>query len=144
MYWSSRNYIKEFVIGVLDETGEPPTLHDVFSEIKFERERGDTRRKYQEASLNKIENVVEELGPILGNRKSFPLTELFNIPLVIEVDKLSMQSERFLIAYLLLALIEIRKANNIRGNPSIDRKPVFVFYDEAATLFNPQLDFSDR
>lgn len=144
LYWSSRNYIKESVIGVLEDTGDTPTLYDVFSEIKFQNERGETRKRYQEASLNKVENVVEEIGPILGNRRSFPLTELFSTPLVIEVDKLSLQSERFFIAYLILSLLEIRKARSIRGNPGLDRDSAFVFYDESATLFSPQMDFSEK
>jgi len=143
LYWSSRNYIGEYVIDIYDETGEFPTLYDVFSTIKSENERGETRRRYQEASLNKLKNAVEEL-PMLCCKRSFPLDELFSTSLVIQTDKLSSQSERFLEAYLLLALVEIRKARSIRGNPAIDRDSIYVYSDESASLFNPQLDYSEK
>ncbi|MEM3040991.1 MAG: DUF87 domain-containing protein, partial [Nitrososphaerota archaeon] len=121
LYYSSRNYIKEFVINVR-ETKQTPTIFDVYYAIKAKSERGQTRENYNQASLNKIENIVEELDQCFSCKGSFPLSELLSIPLAIEVDQLSAQSERFLVAYLLLALIETRKAESIRGNPGIDEK----------------------
>lgn len=143
LYYSSRNYIKEFVINVR-ETKQTPTIFDVYYAIKAKSERGQTRENYNQASLNKIENIVEELDQCFSCKGSFPLSELLSIPLAIEVDQLSAQSERFLVAYLLLALIETRKAESIRGNPGIDEKSLFVFVDEASQLFNPQIDNSEK
>lgn len=144
LYYSSRNYIKEFVITLLEETKQTPTIFDVYYSIKSKTERGQTRANYHDASLNKIQNIVEELGPFFSCKKSFPLEQLLDIPIAIEVDQLSMQSERFLVAFFLLAIIEMRKAKSIRGNPAIDEDSIFVFIDEAANLWNPQLDSSER
>jgi hypothetical protein len=144
LYYSSRNYIKEFVITLLEDTRQTPTIFDVYYSIKSKAERGQTRANYHDASLNKIQNIVEELGPCFSCKKSFPLEQLLDVPIAIEVDQLSMQSERFLVAFFLLAIIEMRKAKSIRGNPAIDEESIFIFVDEAANLWNPQLDNSDR
>lgn len=144
LYYSSRNYIKEYVINILEETKQTPTIFDVYHAIKSKSERGQTRSNYHDASLNKIENIVEELGPCLSCKKSFPFNDLLNVSLAIEVDQLSMQSERFLIAFFLLVLVETRKAESIRGNPGLDDSSIFVFVDEAANLWNSQLDSSER
>lgn len=144
LYYSSRNYIKEFVISLLEETGQVPTIFDLYYEMKSKVERGQTRANYHDASLNKIENLVEELGLFFSCKRSFPIKKLLDIPLVIEIDNLSQQSQRFFIAFFLLTLIELRKAEGIRGNPALDRDSIFIFIHEAATLWNAQLDFSDR
>lgn len=143
IYYSSRNYIKEHIISVL-ESGRTPTIYDVYYSMKSKIEKGSTRTNYHDTSLNKIENIVEELSTFFSCRKSFPMRELLSTPLVIEVDTLSMQSERFLIAYFLLSIIEMRRAESVRGNPELDEESLFVFVDEAASLWNPQLDFSER
>lgn len=144
IYYSSRNFIKEFVINLYDETKEIPTIFDVFNEIKNKNERGQTRGNYKEASLNKIENVVDELADCFSCKKSFPFSQLLHTNLVIEVDGLSSQSERFLLAYLLLASLESQKVNSVRGNPSLDKDSIFFFAGEAASIWAPQLDFSER
>lgn len=144
LYYSSRNYIKEFVISLLEETGQTPTIFDLYSAMKSKVERGQTRASYHDASLNKIENLVEELGSFFNCKKSFPIKKLLDLPLVIEIDNLSQQSQRFFIAFFLLTLVELRKAEDIRGNPALDQDSIFIFIHEAATLWNAQLDFSDR
>lgn len=144
LYYSSRNYIKEFVITLLEETKQTPTIFDVYYSIKSKAERGQTRANYHDASLNKIQNIVEELGPCFSCKKSFSFEQLLDVPIAIEVDQLSMQSERFLVAFFLLAIIEMRKAKSIRGNPELDKESIFLFVDEAANLWNPQLDNSER
>ena len=144
LYYSSRNYIKEFVITLLEDTKQTPTIFDVYYSIKSKAERGQTRANYHDASLNKIQNIVEELGPCFSCKKSFSFEQLLDVPIAIEVDQLSMQSERFLVAFFLLAIIEMRKAKSIRGNPELDKDSIFIFVDEAANLWNPQLDNSER
>lgn len=144
LYYSSRNYIKEFAISVLQDTKQIPTIFDIYNAMKSKVERGQTRANYHDASMNKIENLVEELGGCFSCQRSFPLKELLKVPLAIEVDELSMQSERFLTAFLLLALLEMRKAQSIRGNPALDGESLFLFIDEASSLWNPQLDRSEK
>lgn len=144
IYHSSRNFIKEFVINLLEETKETPLIFDVLNSMKNRNERGQTRGNYREASLNKLENLVEELSDCFSCKKSYPFKLLQKTSLCLETDSLSTQSERFLLAYFLLASVETRKVNSIRGNPGLDSDSLFVFADEAASLWAPQLDHSER
>ncbi|MEM4250011.1 MAG: hypothetical protein QW395_06995, partial [Candidatus Nitrosotenuis sp.] len=138
----SRNFIKKKVMELQQETKEIPSLYDVYQSMDSKRERGITNTGYRDASLNKIENLVEEL-PCFNVKKSAPMMELLNISFAIEVDRLSMQAERFLVAYFLLVLLETRKALSIRGNPGLDSESTYLFVDDASSLWNPQLDHSE-
>lgn len=139
---ASRNYIKDFMISLYKELGRVPTIFDVYYAIKGRRENTDTEKEYSAVVKNKLSNIVDELGPMLSCERSFPLDRLLKLPLVIEVDRLSIQSERFLVAWFLTAILEMHMAADTRGDPAMDSESLFVFFDEAGRMFNAALDSS--
>lgn len=144
LYYPSVYYIKEAAISIYKEKGHL-TIFDLAEFLVSMKERGQTRLGYNEASLNKLLNLTEELNGFLNCKKPFPLSQLASLPVCFEIDSLSRPVRRFVAGFFLLSEMERRKAENIRGNVSLnDPNSLAVVMDDGFEWFPPQLEYGEQ
>ncbi len=148
-YWlldASQGVINEHVAELYEEYGVfsgsnvYPTMFDLHELLKkhwVEKKYGFRGRNYMESSLNRTGKCALDLEDILNCDKGFPVEELLDKNVVLELEGLNTNSQSFLVSIILRYVFQYRISNNQRSG----LKHVFLF-DEAKTVYDRQREFS--
>jgi hypothetical protein len=140
-YQASRNYLFEFVNQQYQKGRENclVSLEKVKEAIDCSQDKEFERQRMKTVVLNRVSTLLTSLHEVLDCDEGFPVSELLNFPIVIEMDECPDAQANFLINFFLLYIFEYRKAQLHRGS----LKHVIIF-DEAHRIFYRQPQFKDE
>jgi len=128
---ASENYMMRFMDRLYKEHKEDyPTLQELFDAIDSTEEKSRRYIDYQDVVKNRLASMLIVLKNVVDCSIGFPLEELLEQPLVIELDGLRRDEANFIVEYLLAYIFAYRMANGHRGS----LRHVMVF-DEATRIF---------
>jgi len=128
---ASENYLVQFIDRLYAKHGdEYPTLKELFETIDRTHEKSRRYSEYRDVVRNRLASMLIVLDDVVDCRVGFPIEELLNHPVVIELDGLRRDEANFLVEYLLAYIFAYRMANGHRGK----LRHVIVF-DEATRIF---------
>ena len=131
-FHASENYLMDFMHELYQSyKGEGyPTLQELYERIAKTKERSRKRMDYFDVVMNRIKSLLIVLGGVVDCRVGFPIEDMLNYPVVIELDGLRRDEQNLLVELLLAYIFTYRIANGHRG----DLRHVLVF-DEATRVF---------
>jgi len=131
-FHASENYLLEFMDQLYKkhEGQGYPTLQELFDLIDKTEEKSRRYSEYRDVVRNRLASMLIVLEDIVDCRIGFPIEELLNHPVVIELDGLRRDEANFLVEFILAYIFTYRIANGHRGH----LRHVLVF-DEATRLF---------
>jgi hypothetical protein len=127
---ASENYMMQFMNRLYKEHEDYPTLGELYGAIESTDEKSRRYIEYQDVVKNRLASMLIVLKDVVDCRVGFPLEELLEHPLVIELDGLRRDEANFIVEYLLAYIFAYRMANGHRGT----LRHVIVF-DEATRVF---------
>jgi hypothetical protein len=131
-FWASENYLMQFMNQLYEnhKGKRYPTIREVYELIVSTEETSRRISEYRDVVMNRLASMLIVLKDVIDCEHGFPIEELLNYPVVIELDGLRRDEANFLVEYLLAYIFAYRIANNQRGSI----KHVLVF-DEATRVF---------
>jgi len=129
---ASENYMIQFIDRLYtrhDGKGYP-TLRELFEAIDKTEERSRRYSEYRDVVRNRLASMLIVLKDVVDCRVGFPIEELLNHPVVIELDGLRRDEANFLVEYILAYIFAYRMANGHRG-----RLRHVIVFDEATRVF---------
>jgi hypothetical protein len=137
---ASENLILEAMRRAYDaKPNSYPTFKDLHDIILLNEETGSRRAEdYKTVALNRIGSMLIILGDVLNTEASFPVHELLNENVVIELDGLRRDEANFLVDYFLAYIFCYRLANLHRGTIAH-----LLVFDEVSRLFPKGRQFSE-
>jgi len=129
---ASENYMMQFMDQLYKkyEGDNYPTLQELYEAIDKTEEKSRRYIEYQDVVRNRLASMLIVLKDVVDCRVGFPLEELLDQPIAIELDGLRRDEANFLVEYFLAYIFAYRMANSHRGN----LRHVIVF-DEATRVF---------
>jgi hypothetical protein len=128
---ASENYMMQFMDRLYKEHKEGyPTLQELYEAIENREEKSRRYIEYQDVVKNRLASMLIVLKEVVDCSMGFPLEELLEQPLVIELDGLRRDEANFIVEYLLAYIFVYRMANRHRGS----LRHVIIF-DEATRVF---------
>jgi hypothetical protein len=114
---ASENFLLEAMIRAYNsKPNSYPTLKDLHDIIQLNEQPGSRRAEdYRTVVLNRTGSMLIILGDVLDTETSFPIHELLNENVVIELDGLRRDEANFLVEYFLAYIFCYRLANLQRG-----------------------------
>jgi len=139
-FHASKNYLFEFVNEQYQKYRENGyvTLQKVMEAIENSQDKEFERQRMKTVVLNRISTLLVVCNEVLDCEEGFPIHELLNYPVVIEMDDCESDEANFLVALFLIYIFEYRKAQQHRGS----LKHVIVF-DEAHRIFYRQSEYRE-
>jgi hypothetical protein len=126
---ASENYLMQF-IDQLYQKKDYPTLQELFEAIDNAEEKSRRYIEYQDVVKNRLASMLIVFGDVVNCRVGFPIEELLDHPMVVELDGLGRDQANFLVEYLLAYIFAYRLANGHRG-----RLRHVIVFDEATRVF---------
>jgi hypothetical protein len=128
---ASENYLLDYMDQLYRKhKGEYPTLRELFEAIDKSEEKSRRYSEYRDVVRNRLASMLIVLKDVVDCRVGFPIEELLNHPVVIELDGLRRDEANFLVEYILAYVFAYRIANGHRGNLRH-----CIIFDEATRLF---------
>jgi DNA-binding PadR family transcriptional regulator len=116
-----------------------PTMFDLLDSLKahdLERKYG-REASFLESSKNRINKNLISFSETFNYDRGYSVEDLLKKNVVLEIEELNSDNQRFLLTIILRYVFQYRISNNQRGK----LKHVF-FFDEAKTVFNREREFS--
>jgi hypothetical protein len=137
-YQPSEYYLREFVVAEYEKVRESGYVHleKVKQAIEDTMERRGRREDYQTVVLNRLTTTTQVLHDLLDCEQGIPISDLLQIPLVIELDMLEETIANFLIGLFLTYILVYRQTQRHRGGLRH-----LVIFDEAQKVFYKPSDF---
>jgi len=137
-YQPSEYYLREFVIAEYEKVRDSSYVHleKVKEAIENTMERRERRESYQTVVLNRLSTLTQVLHEVLDCEQGIQISELLQIPLVIELDMLEETIANFLISLFLTYILVYRQTQRHRGGLKH-----LVIFDEAQKVFYKPSDF---
>jgi hypothetical protein len=131
-YSASENFLLDGMRRAYDaKPNGYPTFKDLRNIILLNEESLSRRAEdYKTVALNRLDSMLTILGDVLDTETSFPIHELLNENVVIELDGLRRDEANFLVEYFLAYIFCYRLANSQRG-----RICHLLTFDEASRFF---------
>ena len=131
-FHASENYLLQFMQRAYDAKPDSYPTFRALRDLILTNEEVASRRvsEYRDVCLNRIESMLLVMGDVLDTETSFPIHELLNENVVIELDGLRRDEANFLVEYFLAYIFCYRLTNGERGE--ISHLNVF---DEASRYF---------
>ncbi len=131
-FHASKNYLFEFVNEEYQRVKEHGyvSLEQVRTNIEASLDKEFERQRMKTVVLNRISTLLAVCHEVLDCEQGFPMEELLNYPVVIEMDGCESDEANFLVGLFLMFIFEYRKGQTHRGS----FKHAIVF-DEAHRLF---------
>jgi hypothetical protein len=128
---ASENYMMQFMDQLYQKHEKDyPTLQELFEAIDKTEEKSRRYIEYQDVVRNRLASMLIVLKDVVDCRQGFPIEELLEHPVVIELDGLRRDEANFLVEYLLAYIFAYRLANGHRG-----RLRHVIVFDEATRVF---------
>jgi len=139
-FHASKNYLFEFANEQYQKDKEHGyvTLEKVKEAIETSQDKEFERQRMKTVVLNRLSTLLAVCHEVLDCEQGFPIEELLNYPVVIEMDGCESDEANFLVALFLVYIFEYRKAQQHRGS----LKHVIAF-DEAHRIFYRQSEFRE-
>jgi hypothetical protein len=133
--WSYFSASENYMVSAMEKLyrqheDEYPTLQELFEVIDKTEEKSRRYIEYQDVVRNRLASMLIVFGDVVDCRIGFPIEELLNHPVVIELDGLRRDEANFLIEYLLAYIFAYRLANGHRR-----RLRHVIVFDEATRVF---------
>lgn len=139
-FHASKNYMFEFVNDEYQRTKENGCvrLQRVKEAIESSHDKEFERQRMKTVVLNRLSSLVTRLHEVFDCEEGFPIGEILNYPVVVEMDDCDPDDASFLVSLFLVYAFEQRKARSERGSLS----HVIVF-DEAHRIFYRQSEYRE-
>jgi len=138
-FFASKNYFLEFAKKQyeVNQGSGYVSLWKVHDDIKNTKEKEYERGRERTVVLNRFETLLTVFKDVLDCNDGFPIHELLNYPVVIEMDGCQSEEANLLISLFVLYILEYRKAQRQRGSFKHD-----IIFDEAHRIFYRQSENS--
>lgn len=132
-FHGSENYLLEFMQKLYElYKGEGyPTLQELHKLMTETEERSRKRLEYFDVVMNRIKSLLIVLKDVINCRVGFPIEELLEHPVVIELDGLRRDEQNFLVELMLAYIFAYRLASGHRGKSHLH----LLVFDEATRIF---------
>jgi len=139
-FHASKNYLLEFINDEYQKSKPDGivSLQKVKENIENTLDREFERQRMKTVVLNRLSALLTICHDVFDCEEGFPISELLECPLVIEMDGCGTDEANFLITLFLLYIFEYRKARQERGA----LKHLIVF-DEAHRIFYKPAEYKD-
>lgn len=115
----------------------PITLYDIQRRLNMENIRTEKRSQWHDVLTNRIDTTLRAIGPAVATN-GFPIHELFDKLVVIELFDLRETEAKVIVAWFLAYDLLYRRARNERGH-----LVHFIFLDEAGDFLNVPYEWSE-
>jgi hypothetical protein len=139
-FWASENYLMQYMDRLYEEKEGKghPTFREVYELIANTQEMSRRYSEYRDVVMNRVASMLIVLKGVIDCETGFPIEELLNYPVVIELDGLRRDEQNFLVELLLAYIFSYRMANSQRGK----LRHVLVF-DEATRVYFKKREYRE-
>jgi hypothetical protein len=139
-FWASENYLMQHMNRLYDERegNGYPTLREVYELTVNTQETSRRYSEYRDVVMNRLASILIVLKDVIDCEAGFPIEELLNYPVVIELDGLRRDEQNFLVELLLAYIFSYRIANSHRGK----LRHVLIF-DEATRVYFKKREYRE-
>lgn len=120
------------IYGIFDGEDKYPSFKELADVLRYEKQPLVTKQaRYLETTINRVEAMSLTIGDMFDCRRGFPLDELLQKNVVIELDGLAEEIQQFLVEIILVWIYFYRVGQGDRG-----KLRHCIVFDEARKVFD--------
>lgn len=135
-FHGSRNLMQEYLHTLYQDKGNNATLSQLYELFKIMSEQTRRRQEYYDVVTNRLFSTVTNLGETIDCKNGFPIEELLEHPVVIELDGLARDEQNLIVEWFLFWIYAYRLAQRHRGT----LRHCLIF-DEGKRVFDSNKEF---
>jgi hypothetical protein len=131
-FHASENYLLQYMNKLYEKKKGKgyPTFREVYELMDSTEEKSRRFSEYRDVCRNRLASMLIVLKDVIDCEYGFPVEELLNYPVVIELDGLRRDEANFLLEFFLVYIFTYRLANGHRG-----KIHHLICFDEATRIF---------
>jgi len=113
--WGTGQYFMSLLLEIAARKKSQATLYDLQERLKDEKMTSNRKAEWHDVLTSRIDSTLAAIGPVVATPNGYPIHELLDKPLVLELVNLRDAEVKLIISWWMSYVLAYRRANNHRG-----------------------------